>query len=121
MVDDVLGADADAGLGFDPGAQLERAEGVQAVLRRRAVQVDRATQQQADLVGQQLPSAARPLLEGQLVSSARSLVEPLTPGPADLNIPANLLRCANVVSQGVPISGAYPAYARSCRSIDSNA
>ena len=64
---EVAGRDAYSGFGLDVGAQFEGAQRVQAVLGERPVGIDGATQDQADLVGDQTPQPGGPLVAGQLV------------------------------------------------------
>src|SRR5262249_27105692 len=64
---DRLGRDADTGLGFDAGAQLQVAQRVQPVVGERPVRVDRATQDQAGLLGDQLAQPGGPLVGRQLM------------------------------------------------------
>ena len=63
--DDRLGADADTGLRLDGGAQLQRPQRIQTVLGERAIRVDRAAQDETDLVGDQTAQPVRPLVGGQ--------------------------------------------------------
>ena len=64
---DVSGADAYARFGLDAGAQFEVAQRVQTVLGQRAVRIDRATQNQTDLIGDQAPQPGGPLVRRQRV------------------------------------------------------
>ena len=72
---DVLGVDAYSGFVLDARAQFEVAQRVEAVLGERTVRIDGATQNQADLLGDQTPKpgeATRPA--GSSLSSARNLL-----------------------------------------------
>ena len=119
---DVRGDDADSRFGLDAGAQFEVAQRVKAVLGQRTVRVDGATQDQADLLGDQTPEPAGPLVRGQRVQLGAEFACVRSALPRRIGTAsANRLRCANAVNHGVSMIGAYPVYARSWRSSASNA
>ena len=86
-------------------AQFEVAQRVEAVLGKRLVRVDIATQAQTDLLREQTPQPSGHSSSGSSASSARSLFEPERLFPAALNISKNLLRSATDVIHGVLMSG----------------
>src|SRR5665213_478408 len=63
---DVGRGDANSRLGLDMDAQFEVAQRVEAVLGKRLVRVDVATQAQTDLLREQTPQPRGPLVKRQL-------------------------------------------------------
>ena len=59
---DLRGTDPHSGLGFDPGPQFQVPQRIHTVLTQRPVGIDGAPQQQADLIRDQPPDHARPLV-----------------------------------------------------------
>ena len=103
---DVGGVDAYSRLALDAGAQFEVAQRVEAVLGERTVRIDGATQNQADLLGDQTPKSGGPLVQGQLIQLGAEFACARSVLPADWNSSANRLRCASAVNHGVPMIGA---------------